>query len=117
MSVVISWVVPLLGCFMGIARHTIATREVLAVRSGQRLGVRHAALYLEWHCQGAPLQSPKSLCAAGPQPTAVRSHNSQLLWMGCVYNLDPQLVCLLHGCAWPPLQHMDDILSISLRLT
>ena len=44
-SVVTTWVVPLLGCVMGIARHTIATREVLAVRSGQRLGVRSAALH------------------------------------------------------------------------
>lgn len=44
-SVVTTWVVPLLGCAVGIARHTIATREVLAVRSGQRLGVRFADLH------------------------------------------------------------------------
>ena len=44
MSVLTSWVVPLLGCVMGIIRHTIATQEILAVRSGKRLGVRAALL-------------------------------------------------------------------------
>ena len=117
MSVVTAWVVPLLGCFMGIARHTIATREVLAVRSGQRLGVRPAAFV--WVGTGKELlyKSPKNVWAAGSQPTAVCRYNSQLLWMGCLHDSDPQLVRLLHGCAWPALQHMDDLLSISLRLT
>ena len=37
--------------------------------------------------------------------------------MDCVYCAGPELVRILFGCAWPALQHMDDILPISVRLT
>ena len=47
MSIVTSWVVPILGTSLGITRHFIATGEVLAVRSGQHLGVSMLSAPLE----------------------------------------------------------------------
>ena len=115
MSVVTAWVVPLLGCVVGIIRHTIATREILAVRSGKRLGVRAAAPSMDNGTMSLHIRL-RVWPAAGPQPVAFRSYNPQLLWMGCLHDSYPQLVCFRHGRSWPALQHMDDILSISLRL-